>query len=336
MSAASAAGFPFFQKVPVEYINPREHPHSDCPPDTHILGHGIGGSPQEARKGARADVVRQIRSSISSLSQRVSTAQQTGKHDVSSTTLSQTIIEESDFSYAEKITDIGKTYKKKKKYFALACLAKEETALYMYEQVKERISRLGSVLDISHRAYQKEDRISFTTEYTKTKNLYQNLASDIALIRVLHDVPAVVRIISKYNQFEKEADQLYSSFRLGISSNHPSTQAQLLSMTTELNINAFVSSNACHEDQTHHAFLVITPECKKKMGNHFCSVNISYSVRDCIQDKDFAQQLSNSIIGADSRSKLRAMERAYQQIQLQKFDSQIQESFRIFLPQRKE
>ena len=336
ITAASASGFPFFKKIPVEYTNPRDNPHPSCPLDTHILGHGTADSAEEARKAARADVVRQIRSSISTLAQRVSNAQQAGKHSSSSTTLTQTITEESDFSYAEKIVDIGKIHKKKKKHYALACLDKKESALYIYEQVKEDISRLSSVLDTTHQFFTEEDRVGFTAEYFKTKTLYQAQESDLILIRTLHEHPAVMGAVAKYNRFQKEADLLSSSMRLGVFSNHAPSQAELVSTITKSNRTAFASSSGCSEDQTHHVSLKTTPLCKKKMGNHFCTIDITYSVRDCKQKRDYTQQFINSIVGADSRSKERALERAYQQLRIQNYDSQIQESFRIFTPQQEE
>ena len=330
--AASAGGFPFFQKVPVEYISPREHPHPECPPNTHVLGHGIAPSVEEARKGARADVIRQVRSSISSLAERVSIAEQAGKHNTSSTTLKNTITEESDFSYAEKIHDIGKTYKKKRNHYALACLAKEETALYIHDQIQERMNRINNVLETGHQFFLEEDHIGFTAEYPKTQKLYQELEADLLLIRTLYDVPAVTNIVAKHNRFQKEADELASKLRLGVFSNHAPSQAQLLSLITKNNITSFATEDSCVNDQTHHASITIIPDCQTKMGNHFCSVNISYSIIDCKQNKEFLQEFTNSIVGADSRSKKRALDSTYKKIQVLEYVDQIQESLRIFTP----
>lgn len=336
MPAASAGGFSFFQKIPVEYISPREHPHPNCPSGTHILGHGIAPSAEEARKGARADVIRQIRSSISALAERVSTAKQAGTHNTSSTTLTNTIREESDFSYAEKISDIGKTYKKKKNHYALSCLAKEETAIYIHDQIKENINRFGSVLDTNHEMFVKEDRIGFTANYSKTLELYQELASDLLLIRTLHDISNVTNVIAKHSRFQKEADELYSKIRIGVSSNHAPSQAQLLSQITQHNLSAFATTEACTSDQTHYASITVNPDCQKKMGNHFCSVMLTYSIRDCKHNKNFTHNLPNSIVGADSRAQERALDNTYRQIQIDEFDAQIQESLRVFTPLLKE
>ena len=332
ITAASAEGFPFFQKVPIEYISPRENPHPDCPKETHILGHGIASSSEKARKGARADVVRQIRSSISALIQRVSTAEQAGKHNSSSTTLTHTITEESDFSYAERIFDIGKTYKKKKNYYALACLERNETAFHIHEQIKERINRFESVLETNHQIFEQKDRIGFTTNYSKAIELYEALESDLLLIRTLNEIPAVMSIITKHNRFLKEADALSSSLRLGISSNHPPSQSELVSIIQQKNLTTFTTSNQCAEDQTHNASITVMPECKKKMGNYFCSLEISYSIQDCIHKKVFTQEWPNSIVGADSRSQEKALERAYKQIEIKNYSKKIIESLQMFTP----
>lgn len=329
-SAALASGFPFFQKVPVEYINPRENPHPSCPTETHILGHGVASSPEEARKGARTDVTRQIRSSISALVERVSVAEQKGKKSTATTTLTNTIIEESDFPYAERIQDIGKIYRKKKNYLALSCLEKKSTSQHIFRLRKEDFKRFDAALENSHQSYLKKDRNKFTAEYPKIKKLYEDLSEDLLLIRTLDKNPKAESLFTKYNRLRIESDQLHSTLKIGVFSNHSLSQSKLHSIIVQNTITADISSEKCIQNQTHYLSLDVEPNCKKKMGNHFCSIEVHYSVLDCRQNKTFTQPLINSIVGADSRSQERALNQAYKQFDLDSYSNEIKNSLRVF------
>ena len=50
--------------VPKQYLDPWSHTPPECPKDTHLFGRGIGETQQEAREKARADVIRNINSTI--------------------------------------------------------------------------------------------------------------------------------------------------------------------------------------------------------------------------------------------------------------------------------
>ena len=332
ISAAPAGGFPFFQKVPIEYINPRENPHSECPTQTHILGHGIATSELEARKGARADVIRQIRSRIYTQAERVSTAMQSDTQQSSSTSLTNTIVEESDFAYAEMITDIGSIYKKRKQHYALSCLNKEKTSQHIYNQIKEEVKRFLARAERSQQLFQQQDRVGFTTHYPQTIALSEKLYPELLLIRTLHPLPQVESALVQRTAIKKQASALHESISIGLASNDASVQSGLIDILTSYNITALPSLDKCLDTQTHFYSIDTTATCTKKMGNHFCRLNVILTLVDCLSQKKYTHLLDNSIVGADSRKKERAIANAHKLLSIQEYEEKIRDSIRIFSP----
>jgi hypothetical protein len=339
-NTASAGGFPFFSSIPVEYTNPREHPHPDCPEESHILGHGQGETILAARKASRADILRQIRSSIDAELERVSTVFQNGRNETSSTSLKSTIVEHSSFDYGEMILDIGKTYKRKKQHFALSCLHRKETAEHIYNDIEIEKTRLLALSNQLHSFYQKSDRVGFSTHYPQTQTLFESLLPKLLQIRSLASIQQIEDAIQELSQIEREADTLVSSMRIGITpiqsivpiENNTQLISDLSQILQEHQLITIPSTTECSADLTHNMYLTINPDCNVIMGNHICTLEASLSLIDCTRHTPQTIPIIGTLKGAHSRKKQKAIGAAAQKISLEENRKGIEQLLRKNAP----
>ena len=184
--------------VPKQYLDPWSHPPPECPKETHIWGRGIGETQQEAREKARADVLRNINSTIETEATRVSVVLQKNKRDSAQTSLNVKIIEKSSFGYGQQIKDLGKVYKKGRQYYALSCLNKQETAQVIWKDAQNILAEFEAQHSVVQNALLEQNRPAFSRSY---KQCIHSIEKALPLLIQIQSVGDDLRTRNYFNSY---------------------------------------------------------------------------------------------------------------------------------------
>ncbi|MEC7985346.1 MAG: LPP20 family lipoprotein [Myxococcota bacterium] len=307
--------------VPKHYLDPWSHPPAECPKDTHIWGRGIGKTQDEAREKARADVLRNIDSTIETETERVSVVLQKNMRDSSQTSLKVKTIVRSSFGYGQKVKDLGKVYKKGRQYYALACLNKLETAQEIWKDAQTILADFDAQYSVVQTAMIEQNRPAFSRSYKKCIHSIEKALPLIIQLQSVGDDLRTRKYLSSYRSILMEAERLRTEVKVSINLT-PSTLtadvenqwAQILRTEfEELGVAAGQRDLQCEQQggPTHVASLDPKSSCRLVVGNHLCNLSPTINIQDC-QSGEFltVPVQSDKLFGANSRKQQHSVRQA--------------------------
>lgn len=315
-------------RVPSHYLDPIANPPPDCPADTHIVGQGISNeSEADARQKARSSVARQIESTIETEAKRTNKVLLKDGLTSSSTDLYQKTTESSNFGYGEKIHDLGKVYKKRKKYYALSCLDRQETIDHIWEQSREAANRFEAAYAQASTAAAQNNRSRFSRESRIALKEMDDLLPALVEINSLQKTPS--RKYSEYlNQhlyLLMEAQRFRSEVNFAITvksdvaltyETQQSLKAKLRASLQAIDLGSDHPVPECRPNGASHiASIQPQTDCQTVMSNHFCKVSVQIQIEDCNSAEIFSIILEEpTLSGRDRWKQENAIQKAIQSL----------------------
>ena len=327
------------------YAKPGEVFHADCPERGTIqyVARSEDG-PEDARAIARSRVAKQINSTLTSEVERVVNIVSSGKSVQREKSFKEEIVETSEFRHAHLIRDDFEVGKRRKEYFALACLDRKEAAAAVRGELGEVLPGFDGAakraIEAADAARFSDFTIALTQAERRLPEVLVVLAQLSAIGRQRSGEEAGVR--EQWARLQRAASRMRQEISISLAVSAPDLPPEATSQLTdglrnafsELGLDATGSLGSCSGVLSHVARVEAVPNCRWGDLGHSCAPAVTVEGQPCANGSSKFNLViqGRDLRGVDGRSAELALKKALRKFTSERMRSQLVQALSGLLP----